>query len=151
MGRGWIAGGVAGLVFVATPAIAVALAVAGGAGSDAPAAAPLRPAAEGDADPGEETGPDEGVGPPAWAKDKERAGKAKAGKERAHQGRDAAWKQTWKRLTPEQRVQRMTDLAKAHAEGMREFGACADAAGDDAAERRACTKPLPPGLAKKRS
>jgi hypothetical protein len=155
MRRGWIAGGVAGLVFVATPAIAVAVAVAGGAGSDSPAAAPLRPAAEGDADPGEETGPDEGAGPPAWAKDKERPdkakAKAKAGRERGHQGRDTAWKQAWRKLTPAQRAQRMTDLAKAHAEGMRAFGACADAAGDDAAERRACTKPLPPGLAKKRS
>ena len=156
MSRGWVAGVVAGFVFVATPAIAVAIAVAHTPGSDAPAATSLRPAAEDDSDadvdPGEQAGPDEGAGPPAWAQsDKAKPGKAKAGDKRAHPGRDAAWKQAWRKLTPAQRAERMRELAKAHTEGMRAYGDCVRAAGEDADERRACTRPLPPGLAKKRS
>ena len=37
----------------------------------------------------------------------------------------------------------MTRLAREHRQGMRAFGTCVEAGGDD------CAKPLPPGLAKK--
>ncbi len=77
-----------------------------------------------------------GYGPPPWAhgQSSDRAAK--------HE-----WKADWKALTPGERKARMKELARAHAEGMKEFAACAKQA-DSAKD---CEKPLPPGLAKKDS
>lgn len=80
-------------------------------------------------------------GPPPWAHAGKSNGKGAADKH--------AWKEAWKKLTPAQREAKMTALAKEHAEGMRQWSACVEAAAGDAAKRAECTKPLPPGLAKK--
>lgn len=88
----------------------------------------------------EKAGP--GHGPPPWAALGHR------GQARGH-GADADWKEAWRKLTPAQRERTMTDLAKAHAEGMQKWAACVSAAGDDREQRAACEKPLPPGLAKR--
>lgn len=83
-----------------------------------------------------------GHGPPPWAALGHR------GQARGH-GADSDWKQAWRELTPAQRERTMADLAKAHAEGMQEWAECVSAAGDDHAQRAACERPLPPGLAKR--
>jgi hypothetical protein len=71
----------------------------------------------------------------------------------AHHGKggkpDQAWKDAWQKLTPAQRAARMAELAQQHADGMKKWAECVKSAGDDAAARAKCTKPLPPGLAKK--
>ena len=83
-------------------------------------------------------------GPPAWAHaHKPHSGD---GPDRA----DKAWKDAWHAMTPAQREARMTALARAHRQGMRQWAECVAAAGDDATQRSACEKPLPPGLAKRR-
>ena len=81
--------------------------------------------------------------PPAWA--------------RAHKNHparsghaDKSWKEAWHAMTPAQREERMTELARAHRQGMRQWAECVAAAGDDRGQRGACEKPLPPGLAKRR-
>ncbi len=50
---------------------------------------------------------------------------------------------SWKRLTPRQREDLMTRLAREHRAGMKAYRACRS---DD---RPNCEKPLPPGLAKR--
>lgn len=83
-------------------------------------------------------------GPPAWAHaHKSHPG---GGPDRA----DKAWKDAWHAMTPAQREERMTALARAHRQGMRQWAECVAAAGDDATQRSGCEKPLPPGLAKRR-
>lgn len=85
-----------------------------------------------------------GLGPPPWA----RAGGGPA----AQRGKaDHFWKDQWRTLSPAQRADKMTALARAHQDGMRTWTECVRAAGPDRADRRACEKPLPPGLAKKQS
>lgn len=86
----------------------------------------------------------EAVDPPGWA----RAHKHHSTGSPGHS--DKAWKEAWHAMTPAQREQRMTELARAHRLGMRQWAECVAAARGDAAERSACEKPLPPGLAKKR-
>lgn len=81
----------------------------------------------------------DGLGPPPWAAAHGRDG-AKA---------DQTWKDRWRTLTPTQKARKMESLARAHEEGMRTWTRCVQGAGDDTAERSACEKPLPPGLAKK--
>lgn len=68
----------------------------------------------------------------------------------AGRGSDPSWKDAWKVLTPAQRAAKMAELAQRHADGMKKFAACVEAAGDDSAARASCERPLPPGLAKKR-
>lgn len=83
------------------------------------------------------------LGRPDWAHG------GKADKRHANKGPDAAWKEAWRKLTPEQRAAKMAELAQKHADGMKKFAACVkDAAGDKAALGK-CERPLPPGLAKK--
>jgi len=71
----------------------------------------------------------------------------------AHHGNggkpDHAWKDAWKDLTPAERAAKMAELAQKHADGMKKWATCVKDAGDNAAARAKCTKPLPPGLAKK--
>ncbi|MFL6157872.1 MAG: hypothetical protein ACJ72D_17400, partial [Marmoricola sp.] len=89
--------------------------------------------------------------PPPWAhgdddgKKDERGDKA----DKAEKADKQAWKKYWHSLTPAQRAAKMAELAQAHADGMKKFAACVRAAGDDKARRAECTRPLPPGLAKK--
>lgn len=82
---------------------------------------------------------DHGNGPPPWA----------------HHGNggkpDHAWKDAWKNLTPAERAAKMAALAQEHADGMKKWAACVKDAGDDSAARTKCTRPTPPGLAKKQS
>jgi hypothetical protein len=85
----------------------------------------------------------EAADPPAWA----RAHKHHATGPPGHP--DKAWKESWHAMTPAQREQRMTELTRTHRQGMRQWQECVAAARDNAAERKACEKPLPPGLAKK--
>ncbi len=90
---------------------------------------------------------DRGHGPPPWA------GRDKAGRDNRGHGKpaDDDWRAAWKALTPAQREARMQALAKAHDEGMQRWLACVTDAGTDQAKRKACEKPLPPGLAKRQS
>jgi hypothetical protein len=81
-------------------------------------------------------------GRPDWAQ----GGKADKG----DKGPDAAWKDAWRKLTPAQRAAKMAELAQQHADGMKKWAACVKTAGEDAGARGKCTRPLPPGLAKKR-
>jgi hypothetical protein len=81
-------------------------------------------------------------GPPAWAH-----AHSKAASARAKGSKD--WKGAWHAMTEAQRTARMETLSKAHAEGMRAWARCVEAAGEDRAGRSSCEKPLPPGLAKK--
>jgi hypothetical protein len=81
-------------------------------------------------------------GPPAWA----RAHKHHPTGDHA----DKAWKDAWHAMTPAQRERRMTELARTHRQGMRQWAECVAAAGEDSTQRSACVKPLPPGLAKRR-
>lgn len=84
----------------------------------------------------------DGLGPPPWANAGGRLG--------AQRGKAAqSWKDDWRALTPAQRTQKMGTLSRAHEDGMRKWTRCVRAAGTDTAKRRACEKPLPPGLAKK--
>lgn len=86
-------------------------------------------------DPSE--GPRTGHGAPSWA-------------HHGHGGRpDQAWKDAWQKLTPAQRAAKMAELAQQHADGMKKWAACVKAAGENADARAKCTKPMPPGLAKK--
>lgn len=82
-------------------------------------------------------------GPPPWAHadNHHRHGAKEHG--------DKSWKSTWHMLTPAQREKRMTELAKAHAQGMREWAECVSSGRDQGTKRDACEKPLPPGLAKR--
>jgi len=82
-----------------------------------------------------------GLGPPPWAN----AGGVGAQRDKAMD----SWKDDWRALTPAQRTQKMASLARVHEDGMRNWSQCVRAAGTDAEKRRACEKPLPPGLAKK--
>lgn len=84
-----------------------------------------------------------GHGPPPWA----HAGGADA--KRGHAA--DSWKDEWRSFSPAQKARRMTSLARAHERGMRDWSRCVRDAGSDQEERRACEKPLPPGLAKKQS
>lgn len=78
---------------------------------------------------------DNGHGPPAWAQGHQaKHGKA-AGK---------ADGKAWKQLAPEERATLMRKLTTEHSEGMRAWGECVAAGRDD------CSRPLPPGLAKRR-
>jgi len=84
----------------------------------------------------------EGLGPPPRAHAGGRLG--------AQRGKAAqSWKGDWRALTPAQKAQKMAALSRAHEQGMRKWSRCVRAAGTDTAKRRACEKPLPPGLAKK--
>lgn len=116
---------------------AAVLALSGGGSPPNGAATVLVPAAETE-DAQDEGG---GLGPPPWAK----AG-THGGDQRKH---DQSWKDAWRALTPAQRAERMASLARAHEDGMRKWSECVRASGTDTTERRACEKPLPPGLAKK--
>jgi len=82
---------------------------------------------------------DHGNGPPPWAHH------GKGGKP------DQAWKDAWKKLTPAERAAKMAELAQQHADGMKKWAACVKDANDDSAARAKCTRPVPPGLAKKQS
>jgi hypothetical protein len=89
-----------------------------------------------------EHGESGGLGPPPWA----HAG----GNSRAQRGKAAqSWKGDWRAMTPAQKARKMDSLARAHEEGMRSWARCVRGAGTDPVQRRACAKPLPPGLAKK--
>ena len=107
---------------------------------DSPPAADATVLARADA---EGAGRDEngGLGPPPWAN----AGGVGAQRNKAMD----SWKDDWRALTPAQRTQKMASLARVHEDGMRNWRRCVRAAGTDAEKRRACEKPLPPGLAKK--
>ena len=70
-------------------------------------------------------------GPPPWAS-------SVAGGKHHKVGLDA-----WKRLTPAQREELMTRLAREHTAGMKAYRACRSDGRTD------CEKPLPPGLAKR--
>jgi hypothetical protein len=61
---------------------------------------------------------------------------------------DKAWREAWQALTPAQREKKMSELSRAHAQGMREWAKCV-AAAPEATKPDACEKPLPPGLAKR--
>jgi Spy/CpxP family protein refolding chaperone len=91
-----------------------------------PAGSDESPADDQDAGPAAERN-----GPPPWArsvtKDK-------------HDERGLA---SWKRLTPEQREDLMTRLARDHRAGMKAYRACRSDGHPN------CEKPLPPGLAKR--
>jgi hypothetical protein len=82
-----------------------------------------------------------GLGPPPWAHG--------AGTDAEPGGKDPTWKQAWRELTPAQREDKMTALAKEHSDGMARWEQCVAAAGEDRQKRAECEKPLPPGLAKK--
>lgn len=149
MRRGWIAGVLTALVLGGLFAVTAALASSQADGDHVAASAANRQAGETTAtttprdthDPDEADGEDAGSGPPPWA----RSNKAAA----MDHGKNAAWKEAWRQLTPAQRARKMTTLANAHAEGMRTWKSCVDAAADDETKRAECEKPLPPGLAKK--
>ena len=83
---------------------------------------------------------DVGAGPPAWAH---------ANDKRGGNGAAKAWKESWQKLTPAQKSEKMAGLVKAHEQGKKKWGDCVAAAGNDASKRVECMKPLPPGLAKK--
>lgn len=70
-----------------------------------------------------------GHGPPSWA--------------RATGNKDKGSLDAWKELTPQQRATKMAALTRAHTAGMKKWGKCT------AAGRNDCTRPLPPGLAKR--
>lgn len=130
-----LAAGLLAAVLAATTVLAV------GSTQDAQPAAGALAVAQGNATPDERADRD-GLGPPPWAN----AG----GGPDARRGKAAqSWKDDWRALTPAQKTQKMTALARAHEEGMRTWNRCVRAAGNDTAERRDCQKPLPPGLAKK--
>ena len=80
--------------------------------------------------------------PPAWAQ----AHKQHSTGDHA----DKSWKDAWHAMTPAQREERMTELARTHRQGMRQWAECVAAADGDKTKRSACEKPLPPGLAKRR-
>jgi hypothetical protein len=92
-------------------------------------------------DPGEPDGagapsvkgtPDaQGGGPPPWA--------PSVSKDKAN--RDLT---RWKRLSPAEREELMMRLAEEHRAGVQTYHACRHEGRDD------CSKPLPPGLAKRR-
>ena len=85
-------------------------------------------------------------GRPPWA----HAGKNDKGHgDKGDRAAKQAWKKYWHDLTPAQRADKMAELAKAHADGMKKFAACVKAAGEDKSARAECERPLPPGLAKK--
>lgn len=83
-------------------------------------------------------------GPPPWARAHGRAHPDV--KDHA----DKSWKEAWLALTPAQRERRMSELARVHAQGMREWATCV-AATPEAPSPDACEKPLPPGLAKRQT
>jgi hypothetical protein len=84
----------------------------------------------------------EGLGPPPpWARG--------VGTDAKARGKDSSWKQAWRELTPAQREEKMTALAKEHSDGMARWEQCVAAAGEDRQKRAECEKPLPPGLAKR--
>ena len=99
------------------------------------------PMAAAAADPGDDVEADEATAqdakdgdrgrPPPWASSVAR------GQHHKH-GHDA-----WKRLTPAQREDLMTRLAREHTVGMKAYRACRSESRTD------CEKPLPPGLAKR--
>jgi hypothetical protein len=82
------------------------------------------------------------LGPPSWAHGHGQHGDS------GKPIQDKSWKDAWQQLTPAQRSKKMTDLAKAHAEGMRAWADCV-AAGKSGVNLAKCEKPLPPGLAKR--
>jgi hypothetical protein len=125
------------LAGVPTPTAVLAV----GSAQDSQAAGDALVLAHGSADPVERPDHD-GLGPPPWA----HAG-GRLGAERGNAAQ--SWKDAWRALTPAQRTQKMAALSRAHDEGMREWTRCVRAAGTAGAERRACEKPLPPGLAKR--
>lgn len=132
MRRTWLAG-IAGAVLVGGLSTGVVLA------ADPEGDKKGRPSAgaEAHADKAKDHG--RGHGPPSWAHGQGSPAKGHA---------DKAWKDAWTAMTPGERQQLMRDLAKAHADGMRDFAKCvADARG--AAARADCDKPLPPGHAKR--
>ena len=129
---------VSGLL-AAVPTATTVLAV--GSGQDSQPAADALVMARGSATLVEQRDHD-GLGPPPWANAGGRLG-AQHGKA------TQSWKDDWRALTPAQRAQKMTALSRAHEQGMRKWTRCVRAAGTDTAKRRACEKPLPPGLAKK--
>jgi len=131
---------VSGLL-AAVPTATTVLAV--GSTQDSPPAADALVKAHGSATLVEERRDHDGLGPPPWAHAGGRLG--------VQRGKAAqSWKDVWRALTPAQRTQKMAALSRAHEEGMRKWTRCVRAAGTDGAKRRACEKPLPPGLAKKR-
>ena len=99
------------------------------------------PVAAAAADPGDDVEADESSaqeeqegdrgGPPPWASSMARGKHHKL-------GHDA-----WNHLTPAQREDLMTRLAREHSAGMKAYRACR------AESRTDCEKPLPPGLAKR--
>ena len=139
MRRGWIAAVLAALMVGGLFAVTAAL--ASGPAGETTAATPARDADDPRQGDGEGDGEGAGHGRPPWA----HSNKAAA----IGHGRNAAWKEAWRQLTPAQRERKMKRLADAHAAGMRAWKSCVDAAADDETKRAACERPLPPGLAKK--
>ena len=84
-----------------------------------------------------------GLGPPPWARARG------MGVDRG--GTIDGWQDDWRALSPAQKGRKMAALAREHEDGMRSWARCVRAAGTDTDRRRTCEKPLPPGLAKKRS
>lgn len=137
MRRIWVTALVSGLLMCVPTAATV---LANGT-QDSPLAADALATAGGGAEI-DERRDNEGLGPPPWA----HAG----GGLGAQRGNAAqSWKDDWRALTPAQKTQKMAVLTRAHEQGMRKWSRCVRAAGTDSAKRRACEKPLPPGLAKK--
>jgi len=83
---------------------------------------------------------DVGQGPPAWAH---------ANDKRRGNGAAKEWKESWQKLTPAQKSEKMTGLVKAHEQGMKKWADCVAAGRNASSKRGECMKPLPPGLAKK--
>jgi hypothetical protein len=137
MRRIWVTALVSGLL-VCVPTAATVLAKGA---QDSPPAANALAMARGGAEIDERRDND-GLGPPPWA----HAG----GGLGAQRGKAAqSWKDEWRALTPAQKAEKMAELSRAHEQGMRKWSRCVRAAGTDSAKRRACERPLPPGLAKK--
>ena len=137
MRRIWVTALVSGLL-VCVPTAATVLAK--GTQDSPPAADALAMARTGaDID---ERRDKERLGPPPWAH--------VGGERGAQRGKGTqSWKDDWRALTPAQKAQKMAVVTRAHRQGMRKWSRCVGAAGSDSAKRRACEKPLPPGLAKK--
>jgi hypothetical protein len=153
MMRTWLAGVIGGSLVAGLPAAVVLVAAHQSAHDQDTVAAVAQSAALSDDDKRRDTnerarknvgraGP---LGPPPWAH-------AHGHHRQGIKGHpDKAWKDTWQKLTPAQREEKMAALAEAHAEGMQKWADCVAAASGDATKRAECEKPLPPGLAKRLS
>ena len=146
----------AAAVVIALVAALVALAMAEPSGQDRAAGDLVAAAASGsDEDPdegadGDDSGPPSdkakdkakdkarhGDGPPPWAHG--RGGPEHRVGKQAH----AEWQKRWHGMSQQQREATMRRLSTEHASGMKAWAKC------HAADRDDCSKPMPPGLAKK--